>query len=513
MVKTFFLRKPWFLLLLPFFFIVHGYNEYFGLLPMKFVFLNWVVSTGVVVILFSLSKLYLNNNRKALLFTFLLSALMFTFGFWHDILKEISWLRFAAKYTVVLPIIFIALLLLIYYIKRINAVPEKTFMFLNVLMGSFFLYEAVICLTNFRNYRNEGYLIDNRFAAYKQFNPGKLLPDTAKPDIFFLIFDGMPSTNAMKKEWNFDNGTLDSFLLKQNFYIKHNSKSNYNLTVLSVSSTFNMNYLPAIDLHGNEIKMYFKASASILDNSLTKILQKQGYAISQFQPISFQNKDWDRKLLFGDMLYKNFYYKTLPGRIYRDLWWNTSKISLDVVQKMNDSRYDKIYREFEENLHYTARLVKQNCTAKREKPIFLYAHFTIPHDPYMFDSTGKRKNSSEIVKTKVTDHPAVFMEQVKFTNQMIKDLVLHIKTSNKKNTIIIIEGDHGFRNIYGDKGYMIFENLNCCYFPDGDYSAMYNTMSPVNTFRTVLNKYFYANIPLLKDSSYFIPYTLPSTKQ
>ncbi len=44
--------------------------------------------------------------------------------------------------------------------------------------------------------------------------------------------------------------------------------------------------------------------------------------------------------------------------------------------------------------------------------------------------------------------------------------------------------------------------LNAIYFSDGDYEMLYPTMSPVNTFRIILNKWFGTQYPLLADHSY-----------
>lgn len=110
------------------------------------------------------------------------------------------------------------------------------------------------------------------------------------------------------------------------------------------------------------------------------------------------------------------------------------------------------------------------------------------------------------------EQPAAFIEQVLFANRIITDLVLHIKKHNRKKSIILVTGDHGYRNINGTRGYMIFDNFSALYFPDQDSSLLYPSISPVNNFRIVLNKYFDAALPLLKDSSIFIPYTLPGAQ-
>ncbi|MDQ3277751.1 MAG: hypothetical protein M3Q06_05465, partial [Bacteroidota bacterium] len=50
----------------------------------------------------------------------------------------------------------------------------------------------------------------------------------------------------------------------------------------------------------------------------------------------------------------------------------------------------------------------------------------------------------------------------------------------------------------------VFRNLNAYYFSDKDYGMLYDSISPVNTFRVVLNKYFSQSFPLLKDSSFYL---------
>ena len=48
-----------------------------------------------------------------------------------------------------------------------------------------------------------------------------------------------------------------------------------------------------------------------------------------------------------------------------------------------------------------------------------------------------------------------------------------------------------------------FSIMNAYYFPDKDYSSLYPSITPVNTFRVIFNKYFDENLPLLPDNNYF----------
>ena len=47
--------------------------------------------------------------------------------------------------------------------------------------------------------------------------------------------------------------------------------------------------------------------------------------------------------------------------------------------------------------------------------------------------------------------------------------------------------------------------LNAFYFPDQDYSQLYQSITPVNNFRTVLRQYFDVDIENLPDKTYVFP--------
>lgn len=506
-------EKPYFLLLLPVFFIFHGYNAFFSFFPIGFVLSNLSITLLVTVLLYLLSFGLLKNKRKAALFSFWILLFILSFGFLHDSLKKIVGSNFFSSYKFILPLVFAFLTILWRFIKKRADTFQQLFLFLNILLCSLIGYEFINSVTNYIFYKKNNHLLDNRFTAYHQAEKNIKQPDTAKPDIYFLVFDALTTTASMQAFWNFNNNTLDSFLQKENFYVVPRSKSNYNLTVLSVSSTLNMDYTPPVDLYQDETKMYFKASASLLDNSLLRYLNEGGYDIKQYQPVSFVNKDWDGGLFFPDMLYMNYFYQTLPGRIYRDLGWNFSQLKTKLIKKQDLYYYEKRNNNLKDDLLKTTLLVTSSCAMNKPKPQFVYAHYQLPHDPYIYDSTGNLKQVEKTIMYSEAEQPAAFIEQVKFANKIIQQLVTHIKNANKSNTVIIIEGDHGFRNIYGKKGYMIYDNFSSFYFPDGNYKDLYPTISPVNSFRVVLNNFFETNLPLLKDSSIFIPYTLPGEKE
>lgn len=78
--------------------------------------------------------------------------------------------------------------------------------------------------------------------------------------------------------------------------------------------------------------------------------------------------------------------------------------------------------------------------------------------------------------------------------------------ANKRTSIIVLQGDHGYKFKSAEKRLLEFSVLNAVYYPDSDYSTLNDSISNVNTFRFVLNKFFRKNYPILNDTTYFLQY-------
>ena len=263
-----------------------------------------------------------------------------------------------------------------------------------------------------------------------------------------------------------------------------------------------MDYLPGwIAPVMNDAKAYFWGSSSFLDNSLFTILKKEGYSINSYQPISFDNKDWPGTPYFNGLRKNHFYYKTLPGRIFRDVFWNYSKIDIGFIKNLQMQIIEERNREKHSYFDTTKALIKNTCSLTGS-PKFVYGHFMLPHEPYTFDSSGNVKSPEQTIIKKSQDDADAYFNQVLFADKVIKELVSYIQQHNKRNAVIIVEGDHGYRSFENTEHQnYTFQNFSAIYFPDQQYELLYDSVSPVNTFRIVLNKYFAAGFPLLKDSS------------
>lgn len=498
-LKRWFETFPLFLFLLPVFFIYSGYNELFGFIPASVYTTNFFVVLLAVLLIFLISFLLFKHKKQAAFFCFFLSLVLLVFGYLHDKLKAVSPNGFITKYSFLIPFLTGVFTLFFYYIKKSKKNFNDAFLFLNVLFCVLVLSEIPNSIRRNQLDKSLHNLIDSRFTAFSEATK-KTVPDSLKPDIFFLVFDELSSSKGLEQTLGKNNDELDSALINKGFYIALNAKSNYNWTIFSIISTLNMEYLPqSIDPLMYDPRIYFWGGESFGNNSTFKLLESNGYRIKQFQPFTLSNTDWKYETSFQELFTKHYYFKTMPGRFYRDLFWNYSKINNryfhNYQMKLIDERNHRKLELFDSTL-----LMVKNACSFTGTPKFVYGHFMMPHGPFIVTRDGKLKNPAETVIKKKDYYLNAYYEQIKFTNKIIVDLVEFIQKSNKKNTVIIIEGDHGFRPENNYTSPYSFNNFSSFYFPDKNYNQLYDSISPVNTFRVVLNKYFQTNLTLVRDS-------------
>jgi phosphoglycerol transferase MdoB-like AlkP superfamily enzyme len=130
----------------------------------------------------------------------------------------------------------------------------------------------------------------------------------------------------------------------------------------------------------------------------------------------------------------------------------------------------------------------------------------IPRRPAFVDRYGKpRMTSNDDFHD--DNYDRLYAEQVLYANTLIDSFAQAANSrQHTRPFVLIIEGDHG--NRYGQRFKDVreksFMNLSTYYFSDRNYAALYDSISSVNSFRVVLNKYFNTALPLLKDSTVMI---------
>jgi len=178
------------------------------------------------------------------------------------------------------------------------------------------------------------------------------------------------------------------------------------------------------------------------------------------------------------------------------------------------------YNRHRNQVLYVANTTKQAVHLPQDN--FTFIHMLVPHPPFVFGAEGEKLKHTALYS--FTDGPSAqgtpedylrdYANQLIYTNQLVMEMLDYIFAHSPTPPIIIIQGDHGPRGFVGKdfadtNMYESFSILNAYYFPDQNYSALYPSISPVNSFRVVLMQYFSEDLELLRDASYYSAHQTP----
>ena len=95
-----------------------------------------------------------------------------------------------------------------------------------------------------------------------------------------------------------------------------------------------------------------------------------------------------------------------------------------------------------------------------------------------------------------------YKNNVEFIDSRMQDVLQTIIDKSEIPPIIIVMGDHGPRGNYLNPEHRM-AILNVYYVDEETQKSLYGSISPVNTFRVILNHYFGEDYPLIEDVSFF----------
>jgi hypothetical protein len=141
----------------------------------------------------------------------------------------------------------------------------------------------------------------------------------------------------------------------------------------------------------------------------------------------------------------------------------------------------------------------------REGKYFVFAHFVIPHPPFSFGADGEWLE----INVDTASHEEIanaYVNQVIYINREILQVIDALQRESDVPPVIIVQGDHGPPPDLTNNPSVRMPILNAYFLPGVEMDeVLYPTVSPVNSFRVVLNRYLGFSLPLLEDKSYFAP--------
>ena len=479
----------------PFLFL-YSYN--ISSLTLGEVFKYILASMVIILVLWLLLSFILKNRLKAGLFLTLVLLLFFSYGHVITALE----LTAIGKHNIFLPaylLIFIASILLIY---RMDKHLETLTSIFNVMATVL----VVMSLVNIGVYRIRQRDVAGSGGAETQSEEDSLPVSGASgkqlPDIYYIILDSYPSAATLVDFYEYDNHEFIDKLQGEGFYVASESRSNYTLTFLSLASSLNMDYIDnlsgAIDSKSNDREIPYEM---IRDSQVQNFLKLQGYSYVHFKsgwgPTDLNNEYADLNVPCG------------RGNEFSMVLAKTTilKALLEIFNLLADDARERTLCTFDK-LAEVQHVV--------EGPRFVFAHLLVPHPPYLFGPSGDPAVTVELdMSGDIWKQQKLYIDQLIFVNQKVEELVDALLTGSDFPPIIIIQGDHGSASTGGwdqpGEG-LIRERtgiLNAYYLPDDGPHPLYDSLTPVNTFRLIFDQQFGTSYGLLDDRVYFSNYERP----
>jgi hypothetical protein len=477
---------PLYLILLPIFFVIHGYTDNFNAVPIADALLLVLMYILASLILFLLGWLLYRRPNKAAIFSFGIMNFHLFFGAIYDSLKGLFGDSFITTYKFLLSFSFVLFIIIAWYLGNTKRTMHKLGYYLTIVLSVFIVIDVGSLLT--------------KLAAHssRTNSPYTIACDTCqKPDIYFLVFDEYTSTAALKQTWNYDNSELDTFLAKKGFRLLPASKSNYNFTEFSIASTLNMDYLKIPDPSACTVKDYNYCFERIKSNRVCSVLNSLGYDLVNNSIFDLPQNPALVKEDFLPLKTKLITSQTFISRLKKDLYFHlvTGPLEIKWLSK------DLIYTTYRSNNKVISSTLK-TTTDTSARPKFVYAHVEMPHPPFYYDKDGHEKTKDQVLNDSKEIKLSSYLDYLPKTNSVIRTIINTIFQRSKRPFAIVLMGDHGFR--YNQEQQDKFKNLNAVYINSGNYQGFYDSITNVNEFTVLFNNLFHASLPLKNDSCIYL---------
>jgi len=484
--------------------ILELYKQNINLASPRLLVRPMLVSVLITLALFLLLRSLLKNSIKSGL---LVSALLFfVFNYVPIGMAVLQAVRISFLFFFACWILFFLVFTLI--IGLSSKSWQKTNLFLNV----FTILAVVILLFSIVRFEWQQRNMDiPRF-------PGDLAPLSApteapenqgmRPDIYYIILDGYGRDDVLRDMYFLDNGIFLRFLERKGFFVAGDSCANYNQTLFSLASSLNMRYVhPLAKVLGADSMNRRPLMRMIRESDLACTLKSKGYVITSFtslySSVSVKNTDPDRK---SHPMLTDFEI-TLMNQTLLRLHFHASGYKAHIRQVL--STLDELGKR-----------------PVADAPKFVFAHILCPHPPFVFSRGDESRipgmpfafnDGNHYVHSlaSLVSYLNGYREQVLFINRKVSALIEAILKNSRTAPVIVLQGDHGpgSRLSHDDMQRSNLRErlaiLNAIHLPAAGYPEFYGRISPVNTFRLVLNACFKARLPLLNDQAYFLNWHRP----
>lgn len=461
-----------------------------------------IFSLLICILLLAVFRLLFRQWDSAALAASVSLCLFFTYGQVYGFLRTVTIAGLVIdRHRYLAPLWMGVLVVFLLWLRRKNPDLKSAHGYLNLVSACLLVFP----LFQLGSFGLSEYLVNPDQNPEAQMTAELALPeDQPAPDIYYIILDAYTRDDTLASEYGLDNRPFLDQLKQLGFYVAACSQSNYAQTQLSLASSLNFDYLASLNPRysaGNTDRTGLPDL--IQHNRIRQALEQLGYQTVAFET-GFKISEWvdadyylspglaasdNFKLNAGLNDFELMLVNTSAGRLLTD-----AAIKLPEFLKADFDNPRRIHRE-----RVQFGLEQLAALPSLPGPKFVFAHLVIPHPPYVFGPEGEFIDFDP-------DKKAGYRDQVIYLNKQLIPLLEQILVDSATPPIIILQGDHGGIEAPPAKRMDI---LNAYYLPGRGDGGLYPAISPVNTFRVILNTYFGGQYPLVDDTSLFSVYKTP----
>jgi hypothetical protein len=508
-------RLPVHPLLLAIYPIAHLYARNIVYVPFDHILRSCAISLGLTLIFLLGVRIISRSWDKAGAICSLAVVLFFSFGHVANALGVGAARHTGPPTLAVLRGLWLAVFLIAPYFLLRSRINFKTTQLLNAVAVVLVIFPLTTIASTLIGNRRD--LTPEREALAQlrgeRHAEGSLRPaaESPLPDIYYIIFDGYERADLLQELYGYDNSPFLEALQERGFYVASASRSNYLSTNYSLNTSLNLVYFQDFPT-----ALLRSARFNLQTNYVSEFLREQGYQVVVFDsgsadtnnqaadffltPSPPASVDEGQVNPFEQLLLRT----TLGAMIFEapagDGPAQPNAMVVATVNQELDLRRERIRFAFSHLPDFAAR----------PGPYFLFAHIYLPHVPFLFGPGGEELHYHENLnlfwyEVAPEDYLQTYTDQVDYLNQAALQTIDVILATSVRPVVIVLQGDHG------DDWFLDWDAptaegvnarsaiLNAIYFSDQGYSDLYPTLTPVNTFRLILNHWFGTRYPLLPD--------------
>lgn len=460
---------PWYLCLFWGFFVLYHSK-------VAVWFFDWGVGISVILVgcLLSVGLTFLLSRwtdpwpRAALMVTISLFLFLFYGYLYYGLAFQTSWFSWM-RHRYLIPLLGLSWIAMMFLLVRSRREMKTLTRYLNSLFLLLVLWEGGLTILNLIRSRDWWQSVHEKY-IYQ--NAMKTESKDTYPDIYHLMLDAHTSIASLDRYWGYRDTSFVAGLRERGFFVAEQARSGYADTDNSMSAVFALDYVPdwmALTQNGPQASSIGRRA--IRYGKQIQILHEAGYQIRNLSPFDLR----ENKALYH-MTFLNLNH-TLQQLSFTNLYtYAFYLVGQQQYYRHTEAMIDSLQRK------------KQSLG-----PTYTYAHFFMPHQPFYYDRYGTFY-PQEIPNLSPKE---AYLEQTIYTQQLILETIDSLRHHAGPEAIILLHGDHGFRNLELQDKAEDLTTLFAVYLPSQEYGMLDDSLNIVNGFRILNHEVFGDPLELL----------------